>query len=244
MSGPIRVLHHLGSGGDAAAIVQVTQAVREADGCLESEAYRGVSNGEVVVVELWADEVAFSRNWAERFRAADRDVVCAQVSGGELASDIAPHRTFRRDVIWIDNAASAESTVVWPSHGPVRVIVMATHGEPDLGAADFLVDEAATRREPGLQAYSWGQSLEHAHHFCLTELWDDQAIYDAHWNLRIKVARGQEEHGETPAARPPVERSQGANGVEFYRYVGFRHQYDRWLPVGLENWSETITWSA
>ncbi|WP_026928113.1 antibiotic biosynthesis monooxygenase [Granulicoccus phenolivorans] len=240
----IRVVHHLEDVTDT-DVVEAVQQVRTAKGCLESEAFRGItSNGRVTVVELWEDEIAFSRDWINRVRNEKRDIIADQLSTSGLPSAIYHQRTFRRERGWVDTELPQETLVTWPARGPVHIVILMSTPMPEAAIPAHTRDETNTRREHGCDWYSWNQSLEDPHHMCLTEVWSDQSIYDAHWNLRIKVAEAAAARGETQEPPAPGPRTLGSNSLEFYRHQGFRFMYDRWLPEANSDWSETISWGS
>lgn len=244
---PLRVLHPVGAATtDDAELVAYAGWARTRPGCLEAEPYRRTTGPGGWVVELWADEAAFTAYWRG---VLDGDEGGAPLRDAVAAADAAPseiyeRRRFRKERGWVDDALpEGGSVVAWPARGGVRVLIATAVADPDAALAGFGPDEAATRREPGCLGYDWCQSLVDPHHFCLTELWESQTIYDAHWQLRIKVAEAAEARGETPPRRTPGPRSLGENSLEFYRHQPFRHHYDRWLPADAGAWSETISWS-
>lgn len=124
----------------------------------------------------------------------------------------------------------------WPAISPVRILVTASLADIDELAPALKVEIAQTRREPGCVEYAFYRSVEFPAHLAVLELWQDQGVYDAHWQLRMKTGRAGAGGGEN------APREHGSNGFEFYRQQTFMHLYDRWLPTAEINWSETIAW--
>lgn len=245
----LRVLHpitHAGTDARDDDLREYAGWARAQAGCLESEPYRRSSGGHALLVELWADEAAFSAHWRDVLAGAEsadvlRDAVTA---AGAPPSEIYLHRTFHKERGWVDDTLpEGGSVIAWPGRGGVRVLIISSVAEPAVALTGFAADEAATRRESGCLEYDWCQSLEDPHHVVLAELWQSQPIYDAHWQLRIKVAEGREARGEVAPRRTPGPRSLGSNGAEFYRHAPFTHHYDRWLPTEVTAWSETVSWA-
>lgn len=242
----LRVLHPVTAADDA--LVAYAEWARAQDGCIEAEPYRRTTGDRRGwLVELWADEPAFTSFWRGVLDGGEggsllRDSVSA---ADAAASEIYHQRSFHKERGWVDDSLPDEGSVIaWPARGAVRVLIVTSVADPDAALTGFGRDEAATRREPGCLEYDWCQSLVDPHHFCLAELWESQPIYDAHWQLRIKVAEAAERRAASPPRRAPGPRSLGANSLEFYRHQPFRHHYDRWLPADVAAWSETVSWGS
>lgn len=241
----LRVLHPITDARDD-DLREYAGWARAQAGCLESEPYRRTAGGQALLVELWQDETAFTAHWRDVLAgAAQAQVLRDAVAAADTSpSEIYPHRTFHKERGWVADALpDGGSVIAWPGRGGVRVLIVTSVADPGAALAGFATDEAATRREPGCLEYDWCQSLEDPHHVVLAELWASQPIYDAHWELRIKVAEGREARGEAAPRRTPGPRSLGTNGAEFYRYAPFVHHYDRWLPADGATWSETVSWA-
>ena len=236
----IRALHPLPAGTDPAAAAGYARRLRERPGCLEAECYRAISDpGALYLVALWADQRDHDRHWAKVLADPGDDLVHASVRPdapeGEPA-EFYRHARFHLDRVWVaDRFAGQAPKILWPAAGAVRVIIQSSFADPERALPEFAADELATRREPGCLQYLRAQSVEHPEHFLLLELWRDQAVYDAHWHLRLKTGSGRRK-------AEPAPRRLGANGLEFYRHQPFRHLYDRWLPADVARWSETILW--
>lgn len=236
----IRALHPLPADTDPTEAAGYAQRLRERPGCVEAECYRGiVDQDEVFLVTLWADQADHDRHWASVLADPGDDLVHAAVRPD--APEPAPaefyrHARFHLDRAWIaDRFADQEPKIFWPAAGPVRIIIQSSFADPEGALPELIDNERATRREPGCLQYLRAQSVEYPEHFLLLELWRDQAVYDAHWHLRLKTGSGGR-------AAEPAPRRLGTNSLEFYRHQPFRHLYDRWLPADVSRWSETIVW--
>jgi quinol monooxygenase YgiN len=239
--GPIRVLHQLRTDRGDDELASYASEAGAYPGCVESECYRSTRDRETVaVVQLWRGEDAFSAYWAELLGAAGNDLVIGRVgASGAPASttEFYRHQYFDLDRIWIASTyASQASRINWPAYGAVRIIIQDSLAEFDAELPDLHANTNETHREPGCLQFEYFRGAQYEGHSLLLELWESQQIYDAHWHLRIKTRR--------PVTRKKAPRESGKNGREFYRHAGFRHLYDRWLPASVDQWSETVTWSA
>lgn len=240
----LRVLHPI-AGARAEDLVEYAGWTRAQAGCVEAEAYRRTTaNDRGLLVEAWSDEAAYTAFWREVLAGNGPALLRDAAAADDSPSEIYARRTFHKERGWVDDALpEGGSVIAWPGRGGVRVLIVTSVADPEAALAGFGADEAATRREPGCVEYDWCQSLEDPHHFCLAELWASQPIYDAHWQLRLKVAESREARGTQSARRAPGRRSLGSNSVEFYRHAPFHHHYDRWLPADVTAWSETVSWA-
>lgn len=203
--------------------------VRTEPGCVEAEAYRSVTDpSHVAVVQLWADQYAFSEHW-RRSHVLDASEVAR--------AEFYPHQYFDLDGAWVaQEHEGRNSGIVWPNSGSVRVLIQGSAADLDAALPSTLDNARETLREPGCLQFDWLRGIEFTHHTLLLELWQDQRIYDAHWQLRLKTG---------PSGPPPAApRSVGSEGLEFYRFQTFIHLYDRWLPSDVNSWSETIVWAG
>ena len=101
-----------------------------------------------------------------------------------------------------------------------------------------------TRREPGCIQFEHFHSIEFDPDTLTLELWQDQVIYDLHWQLRAKTRITGATFGSAGGSSERPDRLQGTNGYEFYQQLPFQHLYDRWLPIEPSKWSESVTWSV
>jgi quinol monooxygenase YgiN len=239
----IRALHQLvADDSQGAELVDYVQRVRKQPGCVEAECYRSVDDPRNAgIVELWRDQHAYGDYWTRVLDSPEQDVVlraAAQPGPGRAGSEFYRHQYFYRDRIWVPvDHRDRTQKVRWPASGSVRIIIQNSQSNVDTIAPVLLGNARETRREPGCLQFEWFRSIEFRNHMLLLELWQDQAIYDAHWHLRIATGSGG------AVAREPAPRQQGSNGLEFYRYQPFTHLYDRWLPADVTRWSETVIWA-
>lgn len=243
MSG-VRALHQLVADGiQESEFVDYVQRLRKEPGCTEAECYRSVEDPRNIgVVELWQDQHAFGDYWARQLEGPDQGVVLRAASSqaqGESSSEFYRHQYFYPDRIWVAvDHKDRTQKVFWPASGAVRIIIQGSQANVEDTLPALLENARETSREPGCLQFDWFRSLEFPNHTLLLELWRDQAIYDAHWQLRIKTGSGG-----GGAVREPAPRQQGSNGLEFYRYEPFTHLYDRWVPADVTRWSETVIWA-
>jgi quinol monooxygenase YgiN len=239
----IRALHPLPADTDPSEAAGYAQRLRERPGCLEAECYRGIGDqDETFLVSLWADQRDHDRYWTQVLADSGgdpADLVYASVrpdAPEPAPAEFYTHARFRLDRVWVaERFAGDPPKIFWPAAGPVRIIIQSSFADPEGALPALVADELATRREPGCLQYLRAQSVEYPEHFLLLELWRDQAVYDAHWQLRLKTGSGGRK-------AEPAPRRLGENGLEFYRHQPFRHLYDRWLPADVSRWSETIVW--
>ncbi|MCL3819413.1 antibiotic biosynthesis monooxygenase [Aeromicrobium wangtongii] len=225
-------------------LAEHARTLREEPGCLEAEWYRSLAGGgRVALVALWDDEVAYGRHWARVLSASDSgDPVLRGASArgqGETGGEFYRHQPYRLDTTWIPADHREDvAKIHWPAGGAVRIICQNSQSNVDEITPALLDNARETGREPGCVQFEWFTSVELAGHMLLLELWQDQVVYDAHWAFRLKTGSG------ALPARQSTERAQGTNGLEFYQHQPFTHLYDRWLPVDLGRWSETVIWAG
>lgn len=240
----IRALHQLAAGeSQNAELVDYVQRARKEPGCMEAECYRSIDDpGSVAIVELWRDQHSYGDYWARVLEDPGQGVVLRAASRhaqGDSGSEFYRHQYFQRDRIWVAvDHQDRTQKVFWPAAGSVRIVIQGSQANVEETLPALLDNARETRREPGCLQFDWLRSVEFPNHMLLLELWGDQAIYDAHWQLRIKTGSGG-----GGAVREPAPRQQGSNGQEFYRYQPFTHLYDRWVPADVTKWSETVIWA-
>lgn len=241
----LRVLHQFQSGSGAdAELIELTQGTRKEEGCLEAEAYRNFEHADrLAIVELWEDQYVYGAYWERRLQAigdAAAPRSSALFDNEPAQSEFYSLQYFRRpDRVWeAADHADKPTKIAWPAGDGVRIISQSGASNLEEWLPTGLANARETRREPGCIQFDHLGSLEFATHALLLELWSpNQAIYDAHWQLRIKTNAAM-----AGVRRVSTERIHGASGIEFYRYQRFTHLYDRWLPAELERWSETVIW--
>ncbi len=230
----IRVIRHLPDTSDLERLVEYATITRKLGAVEESEVYVSIGGDtHSCLVELWEDENALTEHWNDNaelllqprnVRDAPRVEFYRQQYFG-LASGT-----------WVpEGAGESEGLVHWPARGAVRVIAQGSEGDPEAAQDFLLADVDSTRREIGCIEYTRYSGVEHPQHQLLLELWENQRVYDAHWNLRTLTFKG----GDGPNFVP---RAYGTNGIEFYRASVFEHHYGRWLPSQAEERSIAIAW--
>ena len=240
----IRALHQLvADGSQDAGLVDYVQRVRKEPGCLEAECYRSlVDPKNVGIVELWQDQHSYGDYWARVLDRPEQDAVlrtASQHPQGESSSEFYRLQYFYPDRVWVAvDHQDRTQKIFWPTSGSVRIIIQGSQANIDETLPAVLENVRETLREPGCLQFEQFRSIEFPNHMMLLELWRDQAIYDAHWQFRIKTGSGS-----AGVVREPAPRQQGSNGLEFYRYQPFTHLYDRWVPANVANWSETVIWA-
>lgn len=226
-------------------LIAALASTRGVEGCMQAEAYRAVDDDEnVVVLELWQDQQVYASHWSSVL--ADGTALLLEQANrpGCSPSEFYRYQTYQWRGRWTATSLpDSGQRIFWPNRGAVRIAIQITVADGEAVKPRFADDAAATRREPGCLAFDWMQSLEWPHHYLLNELWTDQAIYDAHIGMRVKVAEARGETYGTGARPPAPPREHGTNGLEFYRQQPFRHLYDRWQPDDVTRWSETVVWS-
>lgn len=233
----LRVLHQVDASIGGAA-VEYAQHLRRVEGCFEAEAYSALNEaGGIAVVELWKTQSAYARAWASSPAESSVEEFVGAVahSPAGSATEFYSHQYFDLDQSWKPVGYEGNRKVFWPNSGGVRVLIQGSRANLEAIRDDIDQNATETNREPGCEQFEWFVGLENSEHTLLLELWRDQAVYDAHWMLRLAA---------TPPNWPmvPAERTLGRNGREFYRHQGFVHLYDRWLPRDVARWSHTIVW--
>lgn len=233
----VRVIHRFPAGtADVGSLISYAKQARDEPGCLESECYRGLAGEPVTaLIELWEDESAYARSWGSAVRTGRADLLLGH--GHRPESEFYPQQYFQPDNgAWVaDGQARDAGRIFWPAAGPVRLAIQTAMPDVDAIAPGLQANAAETRREPGCVAFEWLRGAEFDHHALLLELWQSQAVYDAHWALRLKTSPP----GPPP---PPAQRLHGTNGTEIYRHHLFTHLYDRWLPADPARWSAAVIW--
>jgi quinol monooxygenase YgiN len=233
---PVRVIHRFGDQtADVADLVGYAKQTRDEVGCLEAECFTGLTGEPITAVaELWEGETAYARAWGSALQSRRAGLLFGH---GRPESEFYQHRYFHPDDgAWVgDGQAASGDKIFWPAAGPVRVVIQTSMPDVDAFAPGLQANAAETRREPGCVAFEWCRSAESEHHVLLLELWESQALYDAHWALRLRTSPP----GPPPS---PAPREHGTNGTEFYRYQPFTHLYDRWLPADPSRWSAAVIW--
>lgn len=237
---PLRLIHTFDvdapSGDELAAAARTW---RETAGNLEAEAFTAM-DGEPgsAILELWSGEGAFDEHWRSMAAAESRTTLLDAFDLAGSGSEIYRAAWFEQRGSWVPRDSVGEPTVWWPARGAVRVIAQASVPDPERPVPFLLADQARTRREPGCMEYRWYRGAEVPTHLLLLEKWQDQAHYDAHWQLRLLT---------TPADQgppPSAPRQYGSNGIEFYRYEPFQHLYGHWLPRDVAARSATVQWAG
>jgi quinol monooxygenase YgiN len=236
----LRVLHQLRTPGDGVArLSQHAADLRAVDGVIEADAYRHITDpAQAAVVELWESQAAFAVHWREVL-AGRRSGPLHTGTGPAFADSTEFYERqsfFPQDGAWTSMSYAEQAPVVmWPARGPVRILAQLAVPAPEQAVPAFRLDAEATLCEPGCAQYGWFQGTEHEQDMLLLELWDDQILYDRHWNLRIRT-------GNATDKAPEGARGGGACGIEFYRHQPFIHLYDRWLPSDAAERSDTVVW--
>jgi quinol monooxygenase YgiN len=247
---PLRVLYQLCRElTDDGDLRTHTEQARSEKGCLEAECYRGFEQSEhIAILELWEDEYAYSEHWT---RQLEHDMAFSTIlrsSGvrrsGEDGAEFYRHRYFQTsEGVWTPpEAIGRQSRIDWPGGGQVRIISQNSRARIEETLPQLVAYSEETRKEPGCLQFEHFHSVEFEPHTMNLELWTDQVIYDAHWRLRQRSrASGASRASAGEGPRPP--RQQGTNGFEFYQRAAFTHLYNRWLPVDVREWSDSVLWT-
>lgn len=236
---PLRVLHQFAlpnvSDDELTTYVQRT---RRAAGCREAEVYRTISaDPAVALLELWEDQYAYGAYWSTNVADGEGLLLAACIEG-RVTSEFYRQRYFAPGPVWTPTESRGRTrSVFWPATAPVRILITASVADIDELTPALKVETTETRREPGCVEYAFYRSVEFPAHLAVLELWQDQSVYDAHWQLRMKTGKAGAGGGES------APREHGSNGFEFYRQQTFMHLFDRWLPTAETHWSETIAWA-
>ena len=236
----IRVVHRL-LGRDAPAIgetdaLTVVTGLREQPGILQAELYRTMAREDAdmaiaLIFEKESHLISVLANIAE-WPGYKRILETAHT---EIYSR-APYVLV--DGVWTPEAG-ADSRLVWPAHGAVSIVIQGAY-LPNDDMHELTAEEITdTRREPGCEYYAWMENVELPNHLMLLETWADQRIYDAHWFGRLKTG---EYCGDSGRVATSPQRGEAVR--EFYRQQVFDFHYGRLVPARLENYSESVAWSA
>lgn len=241
MTRNIRIIHWIDADLDHQMIIDHCRRLRSFDGNLEAECYQNLHNTQrLVLLELWSSSTAYAAYWHTCVVGDPSDLAFELADGrdvGWLRTEIYPQQMFSNDGYFIPNDSRAQDAVIaWPSRGMIRLVILGS--EADLEGFLPLVTEDVrkTVREPGCIEYEWCRSIEFETHQLLLELWQSQATYDSHWELRRRT-------GSVIRPLQEVPRRVGSNGVELYNQESFIHLYDRWLPRDMSVWSDTVFWA-
>lgn len=248
----LRVLYQIcREPGDHDDLLAHSAAARAEPGCEESECYRGFEHREnMAIIELWADEFAYSDHWRKLVQAGTAFDTILRSSGtrayGRNGYEFYWQQYYAtKDGVWTPPEDHERSSVVlWAGGAQVRIIGQATRGEIRETLPQLVAYSEETRREPGCLQFEHMQSIEeNAEGDTVNlELWADQVIYDRHWALRRRsVAHGAVlASGGRSTERP--ERQFGNSGYEYYQCTRYAHLYDHWRPEDISRWSESVRW--
>lgn len=237
----IRALHQVAVAGDdqLAKLMEVVTQVRAQPGCHQAEAYVSADGTSVVIVELWSDTVSHGRYWCT---ADSGNPVLRALSQEQTTSEFYRHQDFVPGTKWTPASDDPSVTKIeWPAAGPVRIIVSGSSDNVGAMVEAVAADTDRTRREAGCMQFDWFHGIEFPTQFMLLELWRDQAIYDAHWQLRVASGAGGANGGGTA---PPPARHRDPGDFEFYRHETFRRVDGRWAPTDILRRSQTVIWPA
>lgn len=234
-----RVVHRLS--GDRAQCDQFTKyaaSLRVEGGVVESEVYSAIDDDtDLALVQLWDDEASFSSYWEGCLERPSEDPFATAVLAGAVESEFYTQQRFYLDRVWVSEGFRDRTPrVTWPAGGAVRIIIVSANDDIEGSRPRLERDMWSTRREPGCEHYAWYQGTEFSNSLVLLEKWSDQVAYDAHWHLRQKTAK------PANSSAAPAVREYGERSLEFYRWRGLSHHYDRWLPSDVAERSETIVW--
>ncbi|OZD68871.1 hypothetical protein CH272_28085 [Rhodococcus sp. 05-340-1] len=239
----LRVIHQLRAGDSQESdLLEYTHRLRKQDGCTEAEHFRSLTDPEhVAVLELWDDEFAFGNSWAQSLSEQNANVILRAAAAqpqGESGTEFYRHQGFLPgERSWTPIGRDvAEQKIVWPAAGSVRIVIQQSQHDLDAAVDALISNRAETLREPGCVTFDFFRGTEFPDDMLLLEVWHDQAVYDAHWAMRIRT-------GSVGGGGEPSPREHGTNGFEFYRQQRFVHLYDRWFPADVSNWSEAVVWA-
>jgi quinol monooxygenase YgiN len=236
----IRALHQFPSvDNQLDELVEAVSQLRKEPGCSQAEAYVSGDGTTGVVIELWQDTASHGRYWSS-VDASNPVLRC--LSAGQATSEFYRHQQYIPGATWIPVGCDTDAArIVWPAMDSIRIILSGSADNVDGVMTASLADTTETRREPGCVQFDWFFNSEFPTHFLLLELWRDQAVYDAHWQLRLTSGAGGAKGNGPP---PKSIRQHGSDGFEFYRHEPFTRLYDRWLPTDIARRSRFIVWPA
>lgn len=237
----LRVVHRVrAAGADGSAsqheVADYARNVRTGDGLVESDAHVAIDDDtELVVVQVWQSEAAFSAHWESQLERRDDPFTHAVLAGAVASEFYSLQRFAAVDGAWMtEQHRDRTPRIVWPARGALRLVLTMADGDIDGSLPRMLAEMASAALEPGCEEYRWYRSLENPRAGVVLERWQDQVAFDAHWHLRRKTMRPQ----PTPAPGTGL----GPRVLEFYRLQEFTHLYDRWFPAELRQRSETVVW--
>ena len=235
----LRTLHEFSDRALVERVVAAAAELRDGPGCTSAEVYRTLMDEHHwALTTVWESESAFAAAWA---RVVDGDLPALDALAAVASSEFyvrAPYVV--GDGRWVPEGTDAQARrIAWPARGEIRIIIQNAYADEPTMRALTRAEIAETRREPGCLAYAWMEHVELPNHLILLEHWADQLAYDHHWFGRMRSVELRGDSGRRAAApeRGPVAR-------EFYRRQPFTHQYGRWQPAELADYSETIVWGA
>lgn len=236
----IRAIHVIDN--PPAGLGQEVRTLRDRDGIAQAELYRSLGLVDGTQENIWAVAILADTEttYAEWLSGLEQgSALRAVVEGGR--TEVYEQRQYhlaggRWAPLGSDGTAP---TIAWPASGPVSIIIQGAY-QPNEQMRQLTAREIAdTRREPGCVFYAWMENVELENHLMLLEVWDNQHIYDAHWFGRLATGVYRGDSGRKPAT--PVR---GEPSREFYRQQSFDFHYGRLLPASVDNYSESILWTA
>ncbi|MDO5700829.1 MAG: antibiotic biosynthesis monooxygenase [Bowdeniella nasicola] len=235
----LRILHEFSNLDLLDDLTREAAALRGEENCLSAEVYRAMGGEEHGALTLiWRDEVSYWALW-DRVLTGAYPHLGSLARSGAISGEFYTRAPYRLSGgRWVpESDAETGRRIVWPARGAVRIIIQGAY-ETSADMADLTrLEVEETRREHGCLAYAWMANVELADHLMLVELWEDQEIYDHHWEIRTQTADFRGNSGRSP--RTP---ERGLATREFYRHEAFTHLYDRWQPARVEDYSATVVW--
>lgn len=236
----IRAIHVIDT--PPAGLGQEVSALRERDGIVQAEMYRSLAvvdgtREATVAVAILAESEAVYADWISGLEQGS--ALRALVEGGR--TEVYERRQYHlAGGRWAPLESDGQPPVIaWPAAGPVSIVIQGAY-QPNEQMRQLTAREIAdTRREPGCVFYAWMENVELDNHLMLLEVWDNQRIYDAHWFGRLATGDYRGDSGRQPATPARGEASR-----EFYRQQSFDFHYGRLLPAAVDNYSESILWTA
>lgn len=218
----LRVVHHL-SLDHADELPRYTASL---PGEVDLRAFRS-ARGEMTLLELWPD--------SDRFAAYSADSEWEFWRLFSTPSELYPQQRFTRSQgVWHTIGDTNRAVVEWGNPSGVRVFYQFLGSTDDFDPQ--ISSTIETLREPGCLQFEHASDIDDPKHILLTELWSDQATYDAHWHLRMIT-------GTPPNA--PLD-SGASDVIEFYRHAEFICLYGIWMPAERchRSRSQSVRWSA
>lgn len=235
----LRILHEFFDASPLGSLTGEVAALRDEQDCISAEIYRAMGEEDHwALTIIWRDEVSYWSLW-DRVLAGQYPTFGSLARSGGMSAEFYSRTPYRLEAgRWIpDSAAKAGRRIVWPARGAVRIIIQGAY-QPNADMAELTrLEVEETRREHGCLAYAWMENIELSGHLMLLELWQDQEIYDHHWEIRNQTVQFR---GNSGREARPVTR--GVATREFYRHEAFTHHYDRWQPARIADYSKTVVW--